>query len=125
MDSPPTANGGSIVRSATAGTPIFVNAWVRDPQGRPVAGAEVDVWHTSGEGCHENQDPEQADMNLRGKFTTDAQGCIAFRRVKPAGYPHTAERSGGRTHPGVFERRSERRAASGERPRQAVLERAP
>ena len=34
MDSPRTDNGGSIVRSPTPGTPIFVNAWVRDRQGR-------------------------------------------------------------------------------------------
>src|ERR1700740_2121780 len=26
-------------------------------------------------------------MNLRGKFTTDADGHIGFRSVKPAGYP--------------------------------------
>ena len=50
-------------------------------------GAEVDVWHTSGEGIYENQDPTQADMNLRGKFTTDADGHIAFRSIKPIGYP--------------------------------------
>ncbi len=87
QDSPATPNGGSIVRSPTPGAPIFVKAWVRDRQGRPVAGAEVDVWHTSAEGFYENQDPAQGDMNLRGKFTTDAQGHIAFRSVKPAGYP--------------------------------------
>ena len=87
MDSPPTANGGSIVRSPTPGAPIFVNAWVRDRDGRPVADAEVDVWQSSGEGFYENQDPGQADMNLRGKFRTDAAGRIAFRSVKPAGYP--------------------------------------
>jgi hydroxyquinol 1,2-dioxygenase len=75
------------VRSRTPGAPIFVNAWVRDSNGRPVEGAEVDVWHTSADGYYENQDPEQADMNLRGKFTTDATGHIAFRSVKPAGYP--------------------------------------
>lgn len=87
MDSPATANGGSIVRSPTEGAPIFVNAWVRDQAGRAVADAEVDVWHTSGEGFYENQDPAQGDMNLRGKFTTDAKGHIAFRSVKPSGYP--------------------------------------
>jgi catechol 1,2-dioxygenase len=86
-DSPRTENGASIVRSATPGVPIFVHAWVRDAHGRPVAGAEVDVWHTSSEGFYENQDPAQADMNLRGKLTTDADGHIAFRSVKPAGYP--------------------------------------
>lgn len=85
--SPRTDNGGSIVRSPTPGAPVFVTAWVCDVEGRPVAGAEVDVWHASPEGFYENQDPAQADMNLRGRFTTDADGRIAFRTVKPAGYP--------------------------------------
>ena len=86
-DSPATQNGASIVRSPTPGEPIFVNAWITDPQGQPVARAEVDVWHSSTEGYYENQDPVQADMNLRGKFTSDADGHIAFRSIKPAGYP--------------------------------------
>ncbi|HVN34984.1 MAG TPA: dioxygenase [Casimicrobiaceae bacterium] len=85
--SPRTENGASIVRSPTPGTPMFVTACVKDLAGRPVAGAEVDVWHTSGEGVYENQDPSQADMNLRGKFTTDAEGRISFRSIKPIGYP--------------------------------------
>lgn len=87
MDSPRTESGGSIVRTPTPGAPIFVDAWVRDRQGQPVAGAEVDVWHTSADGLYENQDPAQGDMNLRGKFTTDTKGHIAFRSVKPSGYP--------------------------------------
>lgn len=86
-DSPRTENGGSIVRTPTPGVPIFVDAWVRDLQGRPVKDAEVDVWHTSADGFYENQDPAQGDMNLRGKFTTDDKGHLAFRSVKPAGYP--------------------------------------
>jgi len=85
--SPPTPNGGSIVRSPTPGEALFVRAWFRDADGRPVAGAEVDVWQSSTEGLYENQDPSQADMNLRGKFRTDAQGHISFRSIKPAGYP--------------------------------------
>jgi catechol 1,2-dioxygenase len=47
----------------------------------------VDVWQSSTEGLYENQDPNQADMNLRGKFTSDANGHISFRSIKPAGYP--------------------------------------
>ena len=87
MDSPRTEKGGSIVRSPTPGAAIFVNAWVRDTQGRAVEGAEVDVWHASSEGFYENQDPTQSDMNLRGKLTTDASGHMAFRSIKPVGYP--------------------------------------
>ena len=85
--SPRTENGGTIVRCPTPGTPLFVNGTVRDRAGKPVAGAEIDVWHCSDEGYYENQDPGQADMNLRGKFTTDKDGRVWFRTIKPIGYP--------------------------------------
>jgi hydroxyquinol 1,2-dioxygenase len=87
MDSPRTESGGSIVRSPTPGPPIFVDVRVRDQRGDPIQGVEVDIWHSSTEGLYENQDPSQAEMNLRGKFTTDAHGHFAFRSIKPAGYP--------------------------------------
>lgn len=87
MNSPPTENGASIVRSPTPGPAIFVNCWVKDQAGKPIANALVDVWHSSPEGFYEQQDPKQAPMNLRGQFTTDAQGKFSFRSVKPAGYP--------------------------------------
>ena len=87
LNSPRVENGGSIVRSETSGAPLFVSGRVVDKDGRPVAGAEVDVWHASPVGLYENQDPEQADMNLRGKFTTDADGRFAFRSVMMVGYP--------------------------------------
>ena len=60
---------------------------VKDQSGRPVEGAEVDIWHASPVGLYENQDPAQADMNLRGKFVTDPDGRFWFRSIKPAGYP--------------------------------------
>ena len=63
-------------------TPLFT---IRD--GKPIEGAEVDIWQSSPEGFYENQDPLQADMNLRGQFITDQSGHISFRSVKPAGYP--------------------------------------
>jgi catechol 1,2-dioxygenase len=80
-------NGGSLLRSATPGAPLEFKGRVRDGAGNPVAGAEVDVWHSSTVGLYENQDPAQADMNLRGRFATAADGSFGFRSVKPAGYP--------------------------------------
>ena len=87
QNSPETPQGGSIVRSPTPGDPVLVTAWIRDEAGQPVADAQVDVWQASGEGYYENQDPIQAYMNLRGKFTTDQDGHFWFRTIKPAGYP--------------------------------------
>lgn len=86
-DAPLTQNGGSIVRSPTPGPALFVDAFFRDAGGNPIEGAEIDIWQSSPEGFYENQDPIQSDMNLRGKFITDARGHIGFRSVKPAGYP--------------------------------------
>jgi catechol 1,2-dioxygenase len=87
LNSPRVPNGGSIVRCDTPGTPLYVSARVQDKAGKPIVEAEVDVWHASPVGLYENQDPSQAQMNLRGKFTTDADGRFWFRTVKMVGYP--------------------------------------
>ena len=86
-NSPRTENGGSIVRSPTPGPELFVTCEVVDAAGKPLENVDVDVWQSSPVGLYENQDATQANMNLRGKFTTDAAGRFSFRSVKPAGYP--------------------------------------
>lgn len=86
-EAPVTPNGGSIVRSSTPGPRLYVRGLVCDAQGRPVEGAEVDVWQSSPAGLYENQDPSQAEMNLRGRFRSGRDGSFSFESVKPAGYP--------------------------------------
>jgi protocatechuate 3,4-dioxygenase beta subunit len=85
--SPSCADGDSIVRSPTPGAPLAFHGKVLDVKGGPVSGAQVEVWQSSPAGLYENQDPSQAEMNLRGRFTTRADGSFSFRSVKPAGYP--------------------------------------
>jgi len=84
---PACENGASLLRSPTPGPALFFQGRVLDDKGDPVAGAEIDVWHSSTVGLYENQDRTQADMNLRGRFVTGADGAFSFRSVKPAGYP--------------------------------------
>jgi catechol 1,2-dioxygenase len=86
-NAPPVAPGGSTVRSPTPGPALFVDCQITDSAGVPIEGVEVDVWQSSPTGMYENQDADQADMNLRGRLLTDAQGRFRFRSVKPAGYP--------------------------------------
>jgi len=87
LHSPRVPNGGSILRSPTPGESLMVTGRVVDASGAPIEGAEVDVWHASPLGLYENHDPDQAEMNLRGKFTTDADGRFWFSTVKMVGYP--------------------------------------
>lgn len=85
--SPEYVDGASIVADGSPGAPLFVRGRVVDTTGAPVRGALVDVWQASPIGLYENQDPDQPDMNLRGRFRTDAQGYFRLRSVRPAGYP--------------------------------------
>src|SRR6185503_8301424 len=89
--SPHLEDGASLLRSPTPGPTLQFKGWVKDMNGKPIAGAEVDVWHSSPVGLYENQDKTQAEMNLRGRFTTLADGSFRFTSVKPAGYPVPTE----------------------------------
>jgi catechol 1,2-dioxygenase len=84
---PHLENGASLLRSPTPGPRLAFKGFVVDLQNKPVEGAVVDVWHSSPVGLYENQDATQAEMNLRGRFTTEADGSFGFTSVKPAGYP--------------------------------------
>ena len=87
-NSPVCASGEDIARDGGAGgEPLEVSGRVLDRDGKPVAGALVDVWQASPVGLYENQDEKQPEHNLRGRFETDAQGRFHFRTVRPAGYP--------------------------------------
>jgi catechol 1,2-dioxygenase len=87
---PEFALGATIARGEeanVAGQTLWVSGTVRNAQGLALADAVVDVWQASPVGLYENQDERQPDMNLRGKFRTDADGQFHFRSVRPAGYP--------------------------------------
>lgn len=88
---PRCEDGASLLRSPVEGPALVFEGRVLDLAGNPVAGAEVDVWHSTPDGLYENQDPGQADMNLRGVFVTRADGGFSFRSVRPAGYPVPAD----------------------------------
>jgi protocatechuate 3,4-dioxygenase beta subunit len=89
--SPQLADGASLLRSPTPGPALSFKGYVKTRNNEPVVGAEVDVWHSSPVGLYENQDKTQAEMNLRGRFTTLADGSFRFTSVKPAGYPVPTE----------------------------------
>ena len=83
---PARANGDTICLDGK-GAPCFVSGRVTDEAGEPVAGAKVDVWQTNDDGFYDVQQPgQQPDMNMRGLFTTDADGRYRFVTVKPLPY---------------------------------------
>lgn len=84
---PPLENGENICLDGK-GEPCVVSGRTLDPDGAPIAGALLDVWQTNDEGFYDVQQPDaQPEMNLRGQFTTDANGEFWFRSVRPVSYP--------------------------------------
>lgn len=84
---PVLPTGADIFTPDTPGERLTVLVRVMDLDKQPIEGALVDVWQASPVGLYENQDDHQADMNLRGRFTSDHQGEFVYRTVRPAGYP--------------------------------------
>ena len=68
------------------GEVLFMDGQVRDLNGRPVAGAIVDVWHANTLGGYSFFDPSQPKYNLRRRIETDAEGRYRFRSILPSGY---------------------------------------
>jgi catechol 1,2-dioxygenase len=92
---PHLPSGATIAAPGTPGMLLEVHGHVVGAAGEPVAGATVDVWQASPAGLYENQDEAQPDMNLRGRFETDAEGAFFFRSVRPAGYAVPTSGPGG------------------------------
>lgn len=73
-------------REDEKGTPLVLRGQVRDLDGTPLAGAEVDIWHADADGYYSGFAPGVPDGNLRGVVTTDADGNFSIRTVQPAPY---------------------------------------
>ncbi|KAF1842853.1 aromatic compound dioxygenase [Cucurbitaria berberidis CBS 394.84] len=89
-NAPRLPNGSCIVSDAVnaQGDRTWMHGTVSDfATGNPIEGAVVDVWHTAPNGLYEQQDPDQPEMNLRGRFTTGKGGEYDFYCLRPVPYP--------------------------------------
>lgn len=66
--------------------PLFMTGVVRDGNGKPVAGAKVEVWHANSKGGYSVFDSSQTPFNNRGAIITDANGRYSFQSTMPSGY---------------------------------------
>ncbi len=85
-DAPLSKGEARLDDGTEQGEVLFMEGQVRDTDGKPVAGAIVDVWHANTLGGYSFFDPSQQPWNLRRRIETDAEGRYRFRSVLPAGY---------------------------------------
>ncbi len=87
-DSPERAMGESMLVDADEGDRVVIRGAVTDMDGKPIAGATLDCWQNATAGFYAVQQPDvQSSENLRGVYTTDADGCYEIRTVRPVPYP--------------------------------------
>lgn len=67
-------------------TLMLLEGQVFDPQGQPLAGATVDLWHANTKGTYSFFDQSQSEYNLRRRIITDAEGRYRARSIVPSGY---------------------------------------
>jgi len=88
-DHPIRENGASMVLNVPEdGVMAYMHGVVTDGKtGKPIANASIDLWQASTNGLYEQQDPEQTEHNLRGRFITDSEGRYATYCLRPTPYP--------------------------------------
>jgi len=76
--------------SPAKGTPLELSGRVLGRDGKPLAGAKVELWQCDALGRyhHVGGDPAALDENFQGYgvVTTDADGRYAFRTIRPVPY---------------------------------------
>jgi catechol 1,2-dioxygenase len=67
---------------------LYMNGQVSGPDGEPVAGAIVHVWHANSQGWYSHFDPtrEQTPFNNRARIKLGPDGKYAFHSRMPNGY---------------------------------------
>lgn len=76
-------------RTYTHGQPAWLEGTVTDPDGRPLRGAQVEIWQCDHAGhYHHPGDGDRADAAFQGfgRVTVDADGRYRFRTIRPVPY---------------------------------------
>jgi hydroxyquinol 1,2-dioxygenase len=87
LGAPEMPPGGNIAHRDRSGTPTLVTGQVLDMEGKPIAGAVLDIWQAQTNGLYDSQDKDLDGLHMRGKFRTDSGGRYLIRTVVPVHYP--------------------------------------
>ncbi|MEP6267872.1 MAG: dioxygenase, partial [Paracoccaceae bacterium] len=82
---PPLAVGGDMKREF-GGPILLAEGVIRDTDGNPIAGAELDIWQTAPNGLYASQDDAQDMFSFHGLMTVGDDGRYAFTTAKPVEY---------------------------------------
>jgi hydroxyquinol 1,2-dioxygenase len=82
---------GSDLAANAPGEPAHYSGSVTDTDGKPVPDCAIEVWSGDGEGIYDMQRGDDAQMMLRARLRTDADGRYHFWSIRPSFYPVPAD----------------------------------
>ena len=83
---------GADISAGAAGTPMHAQGRILDTEGRPIANAIIDVWHSDDRGLYDVQtDLETNGPWARAVLHSDSEGRYHFWSVLPVDYPIPAD----------------------------------
>jgi protocatechuate 3,4-dioxygenase beta subunit len=82
-----TVLSGAAISHDPNGVPLLVVCTVKDSQGRPVVGVDIDVWETDSNGFYDVQYAEREGLDGRAVLCSDEHGAFHFRAIVPVPYP--------------------------------------
>jgi len=85
IDGSPEFDKDADLSEGVEGEKLYVSGVVKGLDGKPIAGAVLDVWQADAEGAYEAQ-LEGAEDYLRGVFRTDQDGRYGLWTIAPKGY---------------------------------------
>lgn len=82
---PPLEVGGDMKRDY-GGPVLLAEGVIRDTDGNPIPGAQLDIWQTAPNGLYASQDAEQDMYSFHALMTVGEDGRYGFTTVKPVEY---------------------------------------
>jgi hydroxyquinol 1,2-dioxygenase len=86
IDGSPQIQPGGDIGGGAPGEPCWVEGTVSDTDGRPVAGALIEVWEADQDGYYDVQ-YRDGRLAARGHLVTDENGAYRFWALTPTPYP--------------------------------------
>ncbi len=87
VEGAPHYEHGADVANGAAGEPCVVRGHVRDLEGRPVAGARIEVWQADAQGTYDVQREGLGQAQARGVLVAGPDGGYHFRSILAESYP--------------------------------------
>lgn len=82
LESPATVE----MREDEAGTPLRFRGRFTDTEGRPIQGAQVEIWHANAAGFYSQYAPDLPEWLFRATVRADQEGRFELHTMRPAPY---------------------------------------